>query len=113
MADDEHVEMLRKGAAAWDRWQGENACARRANTELVWRRATPRKGSMGVRVLARSTEGRTTSRARSVPLTTTSGIAIVLVGRSAGGYCNIADLCRDGQLGPAPASLSVLAVVSG
>jgi hypothetical protein len=25
MADDEHVEMLKKGAAAWDRWRSENA----------------------------------------------------------------------------------------
>jgi hypothetical protein len=27
MADDEHVEMLRKGAAARDRWRSENARA--------------------------------------------------------------------------------------
>jgi hypothetical protein len=25
MADDEHIEMLKKGADAWDRWRSENA----------------------------------------------------------------------------------------
>jgi hypothetical protein len=25
MADEEHVEMLKKAAAAWDRWRSENA----------------------------------------------------------------------------------------
>ena len=33
--------------------------------------------------------------------------------RAAGGYCNLADLGRDGQLGAALASLSALAVASG